>query len=44
MADPIELADVSYRYRSDGRDVLAVAHVSFRVEPSEFLCILDPSG
>jgi NitT/TauT family transport system ATP-binding protein len=44
VADPIELTEVSYRYQSDGRDVLAVDTVSFRVEPSEFLCILGPSG
>jgi NitT/TauT family transport system ATP-binding protein len=44
MAERIALADVTYRYQSDGRDVLAVDRVSFSVEASEFLCILGPSG
>ena len=44
MAERIDLAQVSYRYQSEGREVLAVDNVSFHVEASEFLCVLGPSG
>jgi NitT/TauT family transport system ATP-binding protein len=46
---PIEVSNVSVRYAASGRDRasgarLAVADVSFRVQPGEFLAILGPSG
>lgn len=43
-AERIDLAGVTYRYASEGREVLAVDDVSFHVEAGEFLCVLGPSG
>ena len=44
MAESIELRNVSLRYETGDREVLAVEDVSFAVAKSEFLCLLGPSG
>jgi NitT/TauT family transport system ATP-binding protein len=40
----IELRHVTVRFSGPGREVLALDDVSFRVDPSEFVCIIGPSG
>jgi len=44
VAESIELRNVSLRYETGDREVLAVEDVSFAVAKSEFLCLLGPSG
>ncbi|KID28227.1 ABC transporter ATP-binding protein [Prauserella rugosa] len=40
----VEIEDVSVRFRSKKRDVTALADVTMRVEPGEFVSIVGPSG
>ncbi len=47
MAEPvpvIELADVSKVYPLPSGDVVALDHLSVRIEPGEFVAIMGPSG
>jgi NitT/TauT family transport system ATP-binding protein len=44
VADRIEVKNVTFEYPVDAGRVLAVKDISFSVHPSEFLCLLGPSG
>jgi NitT/TauT family transport system ATP-binding protein len=44
VADQIEVKNVSFEYRVDKGQVLAVKDINFSVRQSEFLCLLGPSG
>jgi ABC-type nitrate/sulfonate/bicarbonate transport system ATPase subunit len=45
MTPPLlEITDLSATYIEDGRHLLALEHVSMRVEPGEFVCLIGPSG
>jgi NitT/TauT family transport system ATP-binding protein len=40
----IELRHLTVKFSGIGRDVLALDDISFRVDPSEFVCLIGPSG
>ncbi|MBR2382992.1 MAG: ATP-binding cassette domain-containing protein, partial [Anaerotignum sp.] len=44
MGPIVSLQDVSLRYHSLSGETPAVSHLSFTVEPGEFISIVGPSG
>ncbi|HZP75070.1 MAG TPA: ABC transporter ATP-binding protein [Pseudolabrys sp.] len=44
MTQSVEVKNLAYDYQSAAGRIQALRNVSFKLEPSEFLCILGPSG
>lgn len=44
MTQSVEVKNLAFEYQTSGGRIQALHDVSFKLEPSEFLCILGPSG
>jgi NitT/TauT family transport system ATP-binding protein len=44
VTQSVEVKNLAYEYKTSARRIQALCDISFKLEPSEFLCILGPSG